>query len=137
MEDLIISGAKLEKSQSEKLDKGNLNNDFQIATIQKQNSYDEFRQYFLKTESFTNYAEKYLYGEMQHSKCRWSAWRAFLDVYQIGDEEKIRAKVKQDRDSYSKDYDKFTNFRSKQKLKVDDDNPLSTSVKVYFSCAYR
>lgn len=98
--------------------------------LEKQNSKEDFQQYFLNVDSFNKFAESCVYGEVKNVRCRWTAWRAFLGLIPIGDEEKIRAEVKKQRTYYDGEYDKYVNFRSKVKLSAEVDNPLSTSSTV-------
>ena len=101
------------------------------SSIEKIHSREDFKKYFLDSEIFANFREKCIYGEMGNQKCRWTCWRAFLGIFEIGNENKIREKVKQARDAYYKELDKYSNFRTKQKLNVQIDNPLSTDTKVF------
>jgi len=132
---VIFSGTKFVKSQSEeKKTQSTINQQaFRPGTIEKVHSKEEFQKYFLSKDNFSELVDKCLHGNGEGLKCRWTAWRAFLGSFEVGDESKIRSKVKQKRDFYYKEFDKFTNIRSKQKLEAIDDNPLSTSSKVYFS----
>jgi len=132
MEDAVISGAKLERSESDGKHAQSTHHNPHAGSIEKIHSREDFKKYFMDPEMFANFREKCIYGEMGHQKCRWTCWRAFLGIFEVGDESKIRAKVKQGRDAYYKELDKYSNFRTKQKLNVQIDNPLSTDTNVYY-----
>lgn len=130
MEDLVITGAKIAKSESEGKHSQPANQNFHTMSIEKEHSREDFEKYFASQEAFAGLTDKCLYAELEHLKCRWTAWRAFLGAFEVGDENKIREQVKKDRDYYQKELDHYTNIRAKQKLDVEEDNPLSTSNKV-------
>ena len=104
--------------------------DQHTVMLEKQTSREDFNKYFLNVDNFKNLAEDCINGNIKNFNCRWTAWRAFLGLLPIGDEAKMREEVKKQRTYYAGEYDKFVNYRSKAKLKVMDDNPLSTSEKV-------
>jgi len=98
--------------------------------LEKQNSREDFKKYFLNVTNFKNLAEDCINGTLRGTfNCRWTAWRAYLGLLPIGDEAKMREEVKKQRTFYAGEYDKYVNYRSKAKLNVMDDNPLSTSSK--------
>lgn len=132
MEDPVSKDTKLERSGSDGKQSHQPHHQLHTSNMEKAHSKEDFNKYILNQENFSNLCEKCLVGEMKHLKCRWSAWRAFLGIFEIGDENKIRAKVKQERDYYHKQLDHYMNFRAKQKLDIEVDNPLSTNAQVHF-----
>ena len=104
----------------------------QTSHLEKQNSREDFQKYFLNVENFKNLSGDCINGTVKGFNCRWTAWRAFPGLLPLGDEAKMREEVKKQRAYYAGEYDKYVNYRSKAKLKVMDDNPLSTSSKVLF-----
>jgi len=103
--------------------------DQHTASLEKQNSREDFNKYFLNVANFKNLAEDCINGNVKNFNCRWTAWRAYLGLLTVGDEAKMREEVKKQRAYYAGEYDKYVNYRSKSKLGVMDDNPLSQSDK--------